>query len=224
VPSKHRPGVGSALQGCEVKPTRPGDARAPVLASVVLQGLLDDAPADHFTLGWLLGRLHRRSFGVMMLLLALISMVPGISIVAGLLLAVPALEMIAGRMIPVFPRRIATRPLPTRHLARVVQRAVPVLKYVEKAIRPRWHTLLDATKRLIGVAVLLLTVTIVLTPVPLMQVAPALVIALLSLAYLEEDGVLLSITLLLAIALLAIATAAVWGMVVGAVWINRLWF
>jgi Exopolysaccharide synthesis, ExoD len=66
-------------------------------ASAVLQGLLNDAPADKFTLAWLLGHLHKRSFGFIILLLALAAMLPGISYVAGLLLAVPALEMIAGR-------------------------------------------------------------------------------------------------------------------------------
>jgi hypothetical protein len=189
----------------------------------VLQGLLDDAPADHFTLGWLLGHLHRRSFGIMMLLLALVAMVPGISMVAGLLLAVPALEMIAGRVAPVFPRRIATRPLPTHHLARVVRRAVPVLRYLEKAIYPRWPTPFEATKRVVGVVVLLMTALLLLAPVPMIQVLPASVIALLALAYLEEDGVLLSISLFAAITLLGIAAAAVWETVVGVGWIHRIW-
>ena len=192
-------------------------------ASAVLQGLLDDAPADQFTLAWLLGHLHRRSFGFIMLLLALVAMLPGISYVAGLLLAVPALEMIAGRVAPVFPRRIATRPLPTRHLDRVVRRAIPVLRYLERAIRPRWHTPLEVTKRVVGVVVLLLTVLLLLAPVPMIQVVPALVIVMISLAYLEEDGVLLSIALLIAVALLAITGVAVWKMVVDAVWIGRSW-
>jgi hypothetical protein len=193
-------------------------------ASAVLQELLDDAPADQFTLAWLLGRLHRRSFGFIMLLLALVAMLPGISYVAGLLLAVPSLEMIAGCVAPVFPRRIATRPLPTRHLARVVRRAIPVLKYLERAIHPRWHTPLEVTKRVVGLVVLLMTVLLLLAAVPMIQVVPAFVIALISLAYLEEDGVLLSIALLIAVALLAITGVAVWEMVAGAVWIGRSWF
>ena len=195
--------------------------RAP--ASAVLQGLLDDAPADQFTLAWLLNHLHRRSFGFIILLLALVAMLPGISIVAGLLLLVPALEMIAGHVVPVFPRRIATRPLPTRHLARALRRAIPVLRYLEKAIHPRWHTPLEVTKRVVGVVVLLLTVLLLLAPVPMIQVVPALVIVLISLAYLEEDGVLLSIALLIAVALLGITGVAVWKMVAGAVWIGRSW-
>jgi hypothetical protein len=192
-------------------------------ASAVLQGLLDDAPADQFTLAWLLGHLQKRSFGFIMLLLAFVAMLPGISYVAGLLLAVPALEMIAGRVAPVFPRRIAIRPLPTRHLASAVRRAIPVLRYLERAIHPRWHTPLELTKRVVGVVVLLLTVLLLLAPVPMIKVVPALVIVLISLAYLEEDGVLLSIALLIAIALLAITGVAVWKMVAGAIWIGRSW-
>ena len=114
----------------------------------MLQRLHDEAPADHFTLGWLMGSLRKRSFGIIMLLLAVVAIAPGVSIVAGLLLMIPAFQMIAGRTCPVFPRRIAARPLPTRHLAALVQRAVPVLRYLEKIIHPRWPTPLDATKRL----------------------------------------------------------------------------
>jgi hypothetical protein len=205
----------------ESKPTPETRVHAP--ASAVLQGLLNDAPADQFSLVWLLGQLHRRSFGFIMLLLALVAMLPGISYVAGLLLAVPALEMIGGRVAPVFPRGIATRPLPTRHLARTVRRAIPVLKYLERAIHPRWHTPLEVTKRVVGVVVLLLTVLLLLAPVPMIQVVPALVIVLISLAYLEEDGVLLSIALLIAVALLAVTGVAVWKMAAGAVGIGRSW-
>ena len=142
-----------------------------------------------------MSRLHKRSFGLIMLLLAVVAVAPGVSIVAGLLLMIPAFQMIAGQHMPVFPRRIAVRPLPTRHLAALVQRAVPVLRYLEKLIHPRWPTPLDATKRLVGAVVVLLNITLLFTPVPLSNVVPALVIAMISLAYLEEDGLLLSIAL-----------------------------
>ena len=135
-----------------------------------------------------MGSLHKRSFGIIMLLLALVAIAPGVSIVASLLLLIPAFEMIAGRSAPVFPRFIATRPLPTRHLAALVQRAVPVLRYFEKVIHPRWPTPFEATKRRVGTVVVILNTTLVFTPIPLSNTVPALVIALISLAYLEEDG------------------------------------
>jgi hypothetical protein len=190
----------------------------------VLQRLHDEAPTDHFTLGWLMGRLRRRSFGIIMLLLALVAMAPGVSIIAGLLLMIPAFQMIAGQPAPIFPRRIAARPLPTRHLAALVQRAVPVLRYLEKAIHPRWPTPLEATKRLVGTIIVILNTTMVFTPIPLSNVVFALVIALISLAYVEEDGLLLLIALLVAVVVLTIELAVVWETVVGAKWIVSLWW
>jgi hypothetical protein len=186
----------------------------------VLQQLHDAAPIDHFTLGWLMASLHKHSFGIIMLLLALVATAPGVAYIAGLLLMVPAFEMIAGRQAPSFPRGIAARPFPTRHLAALMQRAVPVLRFLEKATHPRWPTPPQATKRLVGMFVLLLNICVLFSPIPFTSIVPALVIALISLAYLEQDGLLLLIGLCAAVVVLAIAAAAVWEAVAGAEWIS----
>jgi len=201
----------------------PPDARAFIRTSVVLQQLHDEAPKDHVTLGWLMGRLRKRSFGMVMLVLALLAVVPGVSIVAGLLLVIPAFQMIVGKPAPVFPSGIATRPLPTRQLAAVLRRAIPVLRYLERMIYPRWATPLEATKRLVGIVVVMLSCSVVLAPIPLTSVVPALVIALISLAYLEEDGLLLLAALLAAVIVLAGAVLAVWEAVRGAKWLELFW-
>lgn len=167
--------------------------------------------------------LHGRSFGIVMLMLGLVAVAPGISFVAGLLLMIPAFQMIAGQPVPVFPSRIAVWPLPTRHLTALVKRAVPVLRYMEKVIHPRWPTPFGATKRLVGTVVVILNTTLLVTPIPLSNVVPALVIALISLAYLEEDGILLSIALLAAVTVLTVEFMAVWETVLGAKWIVGLW-
>jgi hypothetical protein len=90
-----------------------------------------------------------------------------------------------------------------------------VLKYLEKVVHPRWPMTFEAAKRAVGVMVLLLTAVLLLTPVPLSNIAPAMVISLISLAYVEEDGLLLFVALLAAIILIGIASAAVWGTIVG---------
>jgi hypothetical protein len=192
-------------------------------ASVVLQRVRDEAPEGHFTLGWLVASLRNRSFGMIMLLLALAAIAPGVSIIAGLLLMIPAFQMIAGHSAPVFPRRLAARPLPTRHLAALVHRSVPILRYLEKMIHPRWSPPLEATKRTVGSIVFILSITVVFTPIPLSNIAPALLIALISLAYLEEDGLLLSITLLLALIMLSTMSLAIWETILRAKWIGSLW-
>src|ERR1700722_1870649 len=202
----------NAVKQDEVK-----DAPRPV--SDVLLELVDSLPVDHFTLEWLLGRVDRRSFGIFLLFLSLAALVPGISMLAGPLLAVPAFEMILGRSVPTFPRRVAIHPLRTASLTSIVRRALPVVMVLEKIVHPRWHLSADVSRRAVGIAVLVVSV-LFLVPLPLIQIVPALLVALLSLAYLEEDGILLCLSLVGAAVLLAIATAATWGTILGAAWIS----
>jgi hypothetical protein len=204
------------------EPTQTPPDTSHVPTSLVLQELLDEAPADHFTLNWLIDSLPEHSFGIVMLLLAVLAMVPIGSLVPGLLLAILAAQMTAGRQVPAFPRRIAAHPLPTRHLVRMGRQPILVLKSLERVIRPRWPTPFGATKRVIGIVVFLLTALILLAPVPLTNVPPAADIALISLAYIEKDGVLLAVALLGALILLAAASAAVWGAALSAIWIGNL--
>jgi hypothetical protein len=211
--AKKQPAAGAITLAAEPDPGKPPDGSVLLPASEVLQEMLDSLPPDHFTLGWLSSHLHRRSFGVIVLVLALIAMVPGLSYVAGLLLFAPAIEMITGHSAPTFPDRIANRPLPTRQLALAARRIVPTLKYLERIIGPRWQLPLGATKRLVGAAVFLLTALLLLTPLPFIQVVPGIIIIVLSVAYLEDDGLLLSLGLFATLALLAASAGAVWGMI-----------
>ena len=201
----------------------PTDTKRRMPSSRVLEEVILQAPAEYVTVGWLTSTLHRHSFGIIMLSLGLLATTPVGSTVPALILAVMAVQLIAGRGEPVFPHFITTRRLPTRHLLRLGGRAIHVLKYLEKAVHPRWPMTFEVAKRAVGVMVLLLTAVLLLTPVPLSNVAPAMVISLISLAYVEEDGLLLSVALLAAIILIGIASAAIWGTIVGAVLICPLW-
>jgi hypothetical protein len=194
------------MPGVVLSPDVPVD----VLASEILQCLHEAGPKDHFTLGWLMNMLHKRSFGLIMLMCAVVALVPGVSIVAGLLLIIVAVQMIEGRPAPAFPDGLADRPLPARHLASVIQRFLPALKYLEQIAHPRWPTPHDATKRVVGVAVLILSLAVAFTPLPLTNIPPALAIALISLAYLEEDGLLLAIGLAAGAAVVTLQVYAAW--------------
>ena len=191
-------------------------ARAPT--SVVLDGLLGPEAPEQVTLGGLMDRLGDRSFGVVLLLLALLGLLPGVSAVAGVLLMVPAVQMVLARRGAVFPRRVAARRFEAERLARVVRRVVPVLRFLERFIRPRWATPFEATKRVVGGVVLLLAASL-LAPVPLSNVAPALAVALIAFATLEEDGVLLAIALTAALVLLGAAALAAWEAVSATGWV-----
>ncbi|MBL8669085.1 MAG: exopolysaccharide biosynthesis protein [Alphaproteobacteria bacterium] len=191
-------------------PAAEEEARVPT--SVILQELLRDAPGDRITLEWLLGRLGERSFGIVLLLIALVGLVPGVSAVAGILLALPAAQMLRAHQGPVLPRWIAARGLPTCGLARLIERTVPVMRRLERIVRPRWVTPFEATKRVLGLVILLLSATL-LAPIPFSQFIPIFVIMLLAFAFLERDGILLCIALLGAALSFALTVAAVWGTV-----------
>jgi hypothetical protein len=185
--------------------------RKRIPSSRALEDLLRQAPANYFTLGWLLSTLHQRSFGVVLLFLGLLATAPVGSSVPGFMLAAVAVQMITGRREPVFPQFITTRRLPTQYLLRLGGRAIPLLQYLEKAVYPRWPTAFEAGKRFVGVVVLLLTAVLLLTPVPLSNAAPAISVVLISLAYIQEDGLLLCVSFLAAVILISVASAAVWG-------------
>jgi hypothetical protein len=182
-------------------------ARLPT--SVVLHELLCDASAEVVTLGWLVNRLGDRSFGIVLILLALLDLLPGVSLFAGVLLTVPAFQMMMARAGPVFPHRVASRQFKTRQLARVIRWTVPVLRYLERIIHPRWPTPFETTKRVIGGFVLLLGVSL-LAPIPLSNFPPALLIVLIAFAYLEEDGTLLFAALAAVLILFTATAVAVW--------------
>jgi hypothetical protein len=186
------------------------DATSHMPTSAVLEGLLSKAPSDHITLDWLIGELRERSFGFVMLVMALVALIPGGSTFIGILLVYPAVQMILARPGPTLPGFIAGRRISTPRFANVARRAAAALRRVERYIRPRWGTPFEATKRVVGVVVLLLAPTLV-WPFPFSHIIPALVIMLLSLAYLEEDGVLLCIALGAALLSLAITGATVWA-------------
>jgi hypothetical protein len=194
-------------------------ARLPT--SVVLDDLLKDATADHVTLSWVMARLEERSFGLVMLLLALIALVPGLSTFMGVLLMVPAVQMILARHSPVLPRFVAERRVQTRRLAALIARILPLLRRIETLIRPRWPTPFEATKRAVGAIILLLSLTLV-GPIPLSHVIPSFAIMLVALAYLEEDGVMLCVALAVAMSSLAVTAATVWATVAGIEFLDRL--
>jgi hypothetical protein len=183
--------------------------------SSILRELRDAAPPDRFSLNWLLDSLESRSFAIVLLMLALMAMAPGVSIVAGLLITTLGAQMMAGRAGPAFPRRVAAYTMPTAYLSASIGRLVPVLTRVERIVRPRWATPPQTTQRAVGLVVALLSIAVVFVPIPLSNVAPAFVIALIAVAYLEGDGIFLALALLAGVVLLATTCVLLWEAVLG---------
>jgi hypothetical protein len=187
--------------------------------SVQLSKMLDAAEESHVSIGWLMEQLGRRSFGLTLFMMAVIAFLPGASTIVGVLVAWPAVQMVLGHDMAVLPRLIARRNVEVDRLARIIRFVTPRLAWLERLVHPRWPPPFQTTKRLTGVVMLLLGLSM-LSPLPFSHVVPALVIMLLALAYLEEDGVVLLIALAAAATSVALTAAAVWGTVETIDWLD----
>lgn len=174
--------------------------------------MLDRAEGARVSIGWLIAELGDRSFGLTLLVMAIFALLPGASTLVGVLIAWPAIQLMLGHRKVLLPRLLARRELAVDRLARLIAFVVPRLAWVEKLVRPRSPTLFETTRRLAGIAMLLLGLTLIV-PMPFAQVVPALIIMMLALAYLEEDGLALLLGLFAALCSLAMTGAAVWGAV-----------
>jgi hypothetical protein len=171
--------------------------------------LIDEAPKDTVDLDWLLGHLQKRAFGLLLLVLAIAILVPGLGTVASLAIAFPAVEMMLARDRPTLPRFFTRRAVATQRFAGWARRAVPWLKAIERISRARWPTPVVATRRAVGLLVLLLAISGI-WPLPLINVLPALTIALLAVACLQEDGLLLAVAFAVGIASLLVFGVLIW--------------
>jgi hypothetical protein len=180
-----------------------------VQTSDLLVRLIEEAPKDSVDLDWLLGHLQKRAFGLLLLILAIAIAVPGIGIVASLVIAFPAVEMMLARDRPTLPRFLAKRSFDAKRLSKLVERSLPVLRRIERVSRSRWHTPVEATKRAVGLLVLALAISAI-GPLPLINIPPALTIALVAIAYLGEDGLLLALSFSIGILLLTIFGIFIW--------------
>ena len=189
-------------------------------ASAVLDELFARAP-EAVTPAWLIANLRERSFGIVLLLMAVIGLLPGASGILGVLLLFPAWQLMRGHEAPVLPRRIAERRLSREKVQRIGRRLRWPLRKLEAIIRPRWPEMFSLLRRAIGVTILLLAATMV-WPFPFSQVPPVIAIMLLAIAHLEEDGALLIVAMVSALASFAVTAATVWAAIRTTGWLDRL--
>jgi hypothetical protein len=181
--------------------------------------MLDRAQEPRVPVAWLLAQLGQRSFGLTFFVMGVIALLPGASTLVGMLLAWPAVQLVLGHEVTALPRIIARRQVGVDKMARAIRILTPRLEWLERLVRPRWPELFRTMRRMIGLVILLLGLTMIL-PVPFGQVVPAFVVMLLAVAYMEEDGLALLVALVGALASLAITAATIWGTAATVDWLD----
>lgn len=188
--------------------------------SEVFLSLKTVGEGDRITLGQLTQILGDRAFGLLVLIFALpniIPMIPGVSTVSGVVIAIVGLQMLIGRHEPWLPAAIAARSLPRDQLASMVDRTIGWVARLERVAKPRWTFMTRGPLHVVLGAMFVLLGAILALPLSWIgNFPPGVALVFLSVGLLEEDGILVALghalgilATVLVIALVAALVAAV---------------
>lgn len=163
--------------------------------SELLMGIASAEGTERVLFGDLIAAMRNRAFGVSFLLFGIpncLPMPPGIPVICGIIVALVAVQMVMGRDQLWLPSWLASRSFARKDLQRIVGRADPWIKWVERLARPRLHLFADArSRRIIGVAGMILGLALVL-PIPIIGNIPlGIPICILGLGIVERDGAII---------------------------------
>jgi hypothetical protein len=169
---------------------------ADVLADLVRPRGAGDDPNP--TLQTLTEALGKRSFGIVLVLFGLPNLlpIPGLPMLCGLVIGVVGVQMMLGAQNLKLPGWLSQRRINRADMAKLVTKADPSLRALEKLMRPRLASLTSPqSQRMLGFIILALGIALQ-APIPFFGgIAPGLGVILIGLAMTERDGILLIIGL-----------------------------
>ena len=131
-----------------------------------------------------------RAIGALILLFAAPNVLPtppGTSSILGMPLVYLTAQLMLGRL-PWLPKFISERSIYRADFIGMMDRAAPILARAEKLLKPRFSLLISApAERVVGTICFILAM-ILLLPIPLGNMLPALAICLFAFGILEKDG------------------------------------
>jgi len=188
--------------------------------SQLLHKLADDPTRDRIAVEDLLQALGDRATGALLFIFAfpnILPVPPGTSVILGAPLVFLAAQLTFG-MQPWLPGIISRRSMARSDFQGMIRRVVPWLERAEKLLRPRLNILtLPPFEYTIGLVCLLLAIVLVL-PIPLGNMLPALSISLLALGLIERDGYAIVTGIVAATVSAVVVSGVVWGLVKGAIY------
>jgi hypothetical protein len=183
--------------------------------SDVLARIANDPKRDRIAVGDFLRAMQERAFGPLMLIFALPNVLPtppGTSSVLGAPLVFLAAQLALGRS-PWLPPIIARRSIARKDFAAFVGKATPWLAKAERLLQPRLGALAHPpAEYIVGLVCFVLSVVLVL-PIPLGNMLPALAICIMALGILERDGIWILVGMAIALTSLGVVSGVVWAFV-----------
>jgi hypothetical protein len=175
------------------------------------------AEADLVSISTLIAGLGDRSFGWSVLLFALVNLIP---MPFGMITALP-LILLTGQMAAGFehvrlPGFITRLRLNRKGFQRVVLRLRPLIRQIEKIVRPRHVWLFQPqNERLIGLLLLVVSLALFI-PIPLTGFIPAIALFVTAFGLIERDGIVTLSGIVLGIIAIIVTLSMVGMLVLGA--------
>ena len=146
---------------------------------------------ERITLVQMLEHMRGRAFGIVMVLMSVLSLIPnlfGHAIATGILLVILGFQMALGFTHIRLPKRILKMSFSRSGIKKIMEFAAPKIAFIEKLLRPRLIFITeDIGRRIIGIIVIPLSL-LILIPFPLSNTIPSFGILILSLGLIEKDG------------------------------------
>jgi hypothetical protein len=175
------------------------------------------AEADLVSISTLIAGLGDRSFGWSVLLFALVNLIP---MPFGMITALP-LILLTGQMAAGFehvrlPAFITRLRLNRKGFQRVVLRLRPLIRQIEKIVRPRHVWLFQPqNERLIGLLLLVVSLALFI-PIPLTGFIPAIALFVTAFGLIERDGIVTLSGIALGVIAIIVTLSMVGMLVLGA--------
>lgn len=199
--------------------------------SDVLVALAQNTVRERISINDLLSALGDRARGALLFIFAFANLLPappGASAVLGAPLIFLATQLMF-RLPAWLPAFIGQRSMSHSNFASLAGKTVPWLVRAEKFLRPRLTVLVHPSMECaVGLVCLLLAIVLVL-PIPLGNVLPALAISLLALGVLERDGAWVVAGLTVSVIATIVVSGVIFALVEATVfllarWSISLWF
>jgi hypothetical protein len=174
---------------------------------------------ERVSFGEILLGLRHRAAGFATLIFSLpccLPMPPGIPTVCGIGLVIIALNLIAMRQRLWIPAALARKTVARSDLDRMVVRATPLMRRLERYCRPRLTMVTESLGKVLIGAVILVLGLIMILPIPFVgNMPPAIAASVIALGITERDGLIVLIGLAVSVAAVIIASATTWAAIVG---------
>ena len=176
-------------------------------ASDVLNGLGDLFPQGRVSVGALMDALGEAGLGILLIVFALPSFIPTpglpVGFVSGTVVALIALQVMAGRHTLWLPERLRNFSMPSTILVKGAAYLAKPMRFFERWLKPRYSQFTGKTARMfLALPILILAVSIVL-PIPLGNQAPSIALIAFGFGLIERDGLAILVAIILSVLAMA---------------------